>query len=120
MEVSKRNRIIYLASTGLFSLVMLFSSMMYIFNHDEVQSVFTAMGFPVFLIYPMAAAKLLGLIAVWTRKSRVLTEWAYAGFFFNTLLAIGAHVNIADGEAGAAAVACVLVLVSYNFKPKDA
>ena len=92
--------------------------MMYIFNTVEVENAFNALGFPVFLIYPMAAAKLLGLLAIWFRKSKVLTEWAYAGFFFNTLLAIGAHINVNDGEFGGALVACVLLLVSYNFKPK--
>ena len=51
---------------------------------------FTQLGYPAYLIYPFATAKLLGLVAIWTKKSETLKEWAYAGFTFDFLLAISA------------------------------
>ena len=94
MEKQKRNNIIYYISTGLLTVMMLMSSGMYVFNNAEVSKEFTNLGFPLWIIYPLAAAKILGLIAIWTRKSKILTQWAYAGFFFNFLLAGSAHIAI--------------------------
>ena len=84
----KRDKIIYWIATGLLSLMMLFSAGMYFFNHEEVVQVFTTLGYPAYIVYPLALAKVLGLIAILTKKSQVLKEWAYAGFFFDFVLAL--------------------------------
>lgn len=78
-----------------------------------VRETFTSLGFPTYIIYPLAIAKILGLIAIWTGRSRTLKEWAYAGFFFDFVLAASAHLQIADGDHMAALIAIVLLLVSY-------
>ena len=109
----KATKIIYWASTGLLTALMLMSVGMYFFNHGEVSETFIKLGFPVFIIYPLAIAKLLGLVAVWTRKSKALVEWAYAGFTFNFLLAFSAHFAIQDNECAPALMALVLLLASY-------
>jgi hypothetical protein len=116
--MEKRNKIIYYVATGLLSVIMLLSSTMYVVNNEMVSETFLNLGFPVFIIYPLAAAKILGLIALWTNKSKQLKEWAYAGFLFNTLLATGAHLNIGDGEQMGAIMALVFVIVSYVFYRK--
>ena len=115
--MEKRNKIIYWIATGLFSLLMLFSTSMYLFQHEMVVQMFTSFGFPTYIIYPLAAAKILGLIAIWSRKSKTLIEWAYAGFFFDTLLAAGAHLGIGEG-AQLAVTMTALVLISYIFQRK--
>ena len=83
-----------------------------------VSDTFGKLGFPTYIIYPLAIAKILGLVAIWTKKSETLKEWAYAGFFFNFLLAATAHININDGEFAPALVAMVLLFVSYFFEKK--
>ena len=95
--------------------MMLMSAGMYVFNNAEVSKEFTNLGFPLWIIYPLATAKILGLIAIWTRKSKILTQWAYAGFFFNFLLAGSAHIAIGDGKFPGAVLAIVLLLTSYYF-----
>ncbi len=110
-----KNRIIYFAATGLLSLMMLFSAGMYIFNYAEVSALFNNLGYPSYIVYPLAVAKLLGLTAIWINYSKTLKEWAYAGFFFNFLLALSAHINAGDGEFAPALVALVLLGVSYYF-----
>lgn len=104
---------IYWISTGLLTLLMLMSAGMYFFNYDMVSETFTNLGFPTYIIYPLAVAKILGLVAIWTEKSTSLKEWAYAGFFFDFLLAASAHIIINDGEYAAALMALVLLLISY-------
>ena len=106
-------KIVYWGSTGLISLLMLFSASMYLFNYEEISKVFLSLGFPVFIIYPLAIAKLLGITAILTRKVKTLTEWAYAGFFFDLLLAFGAHWFAADGGFVPALVGLLLVIFSY-------
>lgn len=113
-----KNKIVYLVSTGLLSLLMLLSAGMYVFNYAEISDVFLTLGFPTFVIYPLAAAKVLGLIAIWTRKSEALKEWAYAGFFFDFTLAFFAHIVVQDGDQFGALVAMILLGISYFFGRK--
>ncbi len=115
---NKRNRLIYLISTGLLTALMLMSAGMYFFNNQMVSETFTSLGYPTHIIYPLAIAKILGLVAIWTKKSQTLKEWAYAGFFFDFVLATTAHFVANDGGAMPALFAIVLVLVSYNFEKK--
>ena len=94
---------------------MTFSVYNYFFNYDAISGFFVKMGYPTYLIYPLASAKILGLIAIWGNFSNALKEWAYAGFFFNTVLAFFAHFMINDGQHLGALIACGAVLLSYFF-----
>ncbi|MFY7671638.1 DoxX family protein [Tenacibaculum sp. MEBiC06402] len=114
----KKNKIIYYVATGLLTALMLFSVSMYIFNNAEIVKAFEAMGYSTYLVYPLATAKILGLIAIWFIANKSLKEWAYAGFFFNTLLAFFAHVMIGDGQQMGALIGFILVIVSYIFSKR--
>ena len=114
----KKEKIIYYISTGLLTLLMIMSIGMYLFNHDMMAETFTKLGYPSYIIYPLAAAKTLGLIAIWTNLSHTLKEWAYAGFFFDFILALSAHIHIADGEHMPAIIALILLSISYYFNKK--
>ncbi len=116
--MKNKNKIIYLVSTGLLSLLMLMSAGMYFFNYEMVSQTFTKLGFPTYIIYPLAIAKILGLVAIWTRKSPLLKEWAYAGFFFDFVLAATAHMNISDGEYAPSLVAIILLIISRVYDGK--
>ncbi|PHS06911.1 MAG: hypothetical protein COA88_09650 [Kordia sp.] len=115
----KRDKIVYYGSTGLLTLLMLFSAGMYVFNHEVVKVMFIGFGYPTYIIYPLAIAKLLGVFAIWSPKYKTLKEWAYAGFFFDFVLAFFAHKMIGDGEEIGAIMAFVLVIVSYIFGKKN-
>lgn len=109
---------IYRITTGIMTLLMMLSATMYFVKHDMVSETFLKLGFPTFIIYPLAIAKLLGLLAIWTDKSKMLKEWAYAGFVFDLVLAIGAHFSIQDGEHYPALVGLIIVLTSYLYYRK--
>ncbi len=111
----KTTKIIYYVGTILMSLLMLFSAGMYIFNNAEVTKIFGSLGYPTYIIYPLAVAKILGLIAIWSNFSKTLKEWAYAGFFFDFVLALSAHLNVGDGDWAGAVIALILWTVSYVF-----
>ena len=114
----KRNKIIYYVATGLLSLLLLFSAGMYIFNHEMVAEMFTGFGYPTYIIYPYAIAKLLAILALWVPSFDKLKEWAYAGLFFAFILAFFAHIMISDGEQMGALIAMLLLVVSYIFNKK--
>ena len=115
-DVEKRTQIIYWVSTGLLCLLMFGSAMMYFFFIDP--TVFVDLGYPTYLIYPLAIAKLLGITAILTRKSELLKEWAYAGFFFDMVLAFAAHIAVQDGEWAPAALGLVFLVVSRIYENK--
>ena len=78
--MNTKNLMIYRVVTGLFTIHMLMTIGVYIFNFQMVSEMFENIGFTSDLIYPLAGAKFLGLIAIWSNKSRLLKELAYAGF----------------------------------------
>lgn len=110
---TKTAKIIYWIATSLLALMMLFSSTMYVVANDQVSEVITGMGFPSWILYPLGVAKILGIIAIITKKSDMLKEWAYAGFFFTFSLAISGHIMAADEGQYGAMFAIVLLLTSY-------
>ncbi len=116
--MNKRDIIIYRVVTGLFTLHMLFTIAAYFFMYDMVRDMFEALGFSAGVIYPLAAAKFLGLIAIWTNKSRILKELAYAGFAIDFMLAISSHLIANHGEFVPALVALVMLIISYIYHRK--
>ncbi len=114
----KKNKIIYYIATGLLTLLILFSVAMYFFKHEDVAVMFTNFGYPTYIIYPYAMAKLAGLTVLWMPSFKLVKEWAYAGFFFAFILAFFAHYMISDGEQAGALMALVLLAVSYIYNKK--
>lgn len=114
----KKNQIIYYVSTGLLSALMLMSAGMYVFNNEAIVKAFESFGYPTYIIYPLAFAKILGLVAIWFINNKSLKEWAYAGFFFDFVLAFFAHYMISDGEHIPALAAIVLLVISYIYSKK--
>ncbi|CDF78928.1 conserved hypothetical membrane protein, DoxX-like family [Formosa agariphila KMM 3901] len=115
----KRDKIIFYVATGLLSVIVLFSVSMYFFKHDDVALMFTNFGYPSYIIYPYAVAKLLGLFAIWNPNFKTIKEWSYSGFFFAFILAFFAHVMIGDGGQFTALLALILLIVSYIFNKKN-
>jgi len=116
----KKNKIIFWVATGLLSALVLFSAGMYIFNNEMVQGMFMSLGFPTYIIYPLAFLKISGIAVITLSNWKTVKEWAYTGFFFNFLLAVSAHMAVGDGGQGGAIMALVLLIVSYIYGKKIA
>ncbi len=109
----KVQKIIYYVSTAVLTIIMIFSVQMYLRNPEAVATYFESVNYPEYLVYPLATAKVLGLIAIWGNFSKWLKEWAYAGFFFDVTLAITAHLVSKDGGEAFAIVAFISLIISY-------
>jgi len=115
----KTRKIVFWITTGLLTVIVLMFVGNSIFNKEMFTSRFASLGYPTYLIYPMVGAKILGLVAIWSNKSKTLKEWAYAGFFFNFVLAFLAELYAPDGEYISAPFALVLLIISYYLGEKD-
>lgn len=109
----KSQKIIFRISTGIVSIIVLMFVANSIFNQEMFTKRFVALGYPIYLIYPLVVANILGLVAIWSNKSVALKEWAYVGFFFNFVLAFLAEVHALDGEYISSPLALIFLLISY-------
>jgi len=114
----KINKIFYWISTGLLSALLLMSAGMYIFNNIMVSEMFTAFGYPTYIIYPLAIAKIAAVAVLISQNQSKIKEWVYSALFFEFSLAFFAHFMIADGEQMGAIIAMVLLITSYIFGRK--
>ena len=108
----KIKKVIYWITTLGVCGIFLFSATMYFAKYDMVKDFFEMLNHPTYIIYPLASLKVLGVIMILLRKNSWLTEWAYAGFFFNAVLASAAHFN-ADHGFGLSYIVIPLILISY-------
>ena len=106
-------KIIYWVSSILLSVQMIFSASIFIFKNGFMKLAFTALDFPIYLIYPIAITNILGVIALLLPIHKTIKEWAYAGICYNLILAISAHVNSNDGQLMASITALALLVISY-------
>lgn len=109
----KTTKLIYYVSTGLLTLLMLFSVSQYFINHEEISKAFESFGYPTYIIYPYGTIKLIGIAVIWFVSNKAIKEWAYSGFFFAFILAFFAHYMIGDGDQMGAVIAMLLLLTSY-------
>lgn len=106
-------KVAYWGTTGVMCAIFLFSATMYLTKHDMVQGFFMHLGFPLWLIYPLAVLKILGVVAVLTKLSSFLKELAYAGFLYDALLATAAHIMAGDGFPLMSVLALAVTVVSW-------
>ncbi|WP_462250546.1 DoxX family protein [Ekhidna sp.] len=116
--MEKRNKIIYWVSTGLLSILMTLSASMYFINTEGISKIFVALGYNERIVIPLAVLKILGLIAIWSNKSKTLKEWAYFGFLLDFILALEGHLSANDGEHMGAVIALALWAISYTYNKK--
>ncbi|WP_428666272.1 DoxX family protein [Runella sp.] len=113
----KRDKIIYWITTGLISLMFLFSSYMYLTKAPDLMQGFQKIGFPVYFVTMLGIFKLLGSLALLNPWFNNLKELAYAGFGFTLIGAIWTH--IATNTPFVMPLVILVVLgVSYFFYKK--
>ena len=115
----KTRKIVFRIATGLLTVIVLMFVGNSLFNKEMFTNRFASLGYPTYLIYPLVVVKVLGLVAIWSNKSNALKEWAYAGFFFNFVLAFLAELHAPDGEYISAPLALLLLMISYYLGQKD-
>lgn len=108
----KTLKIAYWVATAIMCTIFGFSAQMYLRNPEMVAGFFESFDYPIYLVYPLAVAKILGIITILSNRSKLLSEWAYAGFFFDALLAFVAHWVAEDSGWSMSLIALIMIIVS--------
>ena len=117
--MKKIDLIIYRVVTGIFSLMLFLGAMAYFFKHEMTAEMFTSLGVPTAIIYPLAIVKILGIAAIWLLKNPVIKNLAYLGFALDLVFAIIAHLNAGDGGFYGPIIPLVLLSISYFYYRKE-
>jgi DoxX-like family len=106
----KPNLKLYRLSVGVLSLIFFGSALFAFVDRTGQVREFRELNYPGYIPIPLAIAKLAGIIALVTRKSRELKDLAMAGFLFDMILAA---VALRDGRASIAIVGLAVWVVVY-------
>lgn len=116
----KKTKIIYWTTTGIFTAMMVLSSIQY-FTSEDVMNTFKHLGFSDYFRIELGIAKILGAIAlILPMVSQKIKEWAYAGFGIVLISAAIAHLASEDGIVSVIApiVFFIILATSYTYKNK--
>jgi len=103
--------IYWISTIVLFSLLII-TGILYFVYYNILRDYFISYGYPIYLIYPIGIAKIIGSLVILANKNKFLSDLAYAGFFFNFILAFFAHVMVNEFDPFPA-ISLVLLLTSY-------
>jgi hypothetical protein len=109
-------------TTGLFAAMMTVSGILYVSGFPAVVEGIRTLGYPDSFRVLIGVAKLLGSAALLLPRRTMLREWAYAGFVFDLLGAIVAHLSHGDGVKHVAPVVFGLgiLVTSYVLRTRGA
>lgn len=86
---------------------------MYFTETEMIKGLFERFNYPKYIVIPLAILKIIGVVLILWRPSKWLTEWAYAGFFFDLILATTAHQYAGDGILGFSLYGLIAIFPSY-------
>lgn len=119
--MTKRNRIIYWATTGFLAFGMLAQGFAQVSHTKGYAGIILHLGYPIYLLTMIGVWKILGVVAMLIPKFQLLKEWAYAGFFFAMSGAVFSHIAVGDSmkETAPSMLLLILIAVSWYFRPAD-
>ena len=109
----RTKQIVYWISTAVLCGIFLYSAFMYVTNTETIKGFFESFNYPTYIVIPLAILKILGVVMLLLRSNKWLTEWAYAGFFFDLVLATAAHHYAGDGIVGFSFYGLIAIFPSY-------
>jgi hypothetical protein len=91
---------LYWIATGLFSAVFIGSAVFGLLDLDASKIEWARLGYPWWTFFFLTAGKLVGVATIVSNKlPRVVKDFAFAGFLFDLLLALGAHLAFPEINA---------------------
>ena len=116
----KKTNIIYWIFTGLFSVLMIFSSVGGLGDNPEAAKFMSDLGYPPYFSLFISVAKILGVVAILIPGYPRIKEWAYAGLVFDLVGATYSQIAVnmpADGLIFMA-ISFILAFGSYIYYHK--
>jgi hypothetical protein len=118
-KVMKKTNILYWTFTILFSIMMLGASMPDVISHPlAVKGMHEDLGYPLYFIPFIGAAKLLGVVAILIPGYSRIKEWAYAGLMFDLIGATFSIIAVGKPDWIFMALPLTLAIGSYVFYHK--
>jgi len=111
------HKIIYRITTLILFSLLILTGVLYFVFYEKLVVYFRSYGYPIYLIYPLAIAKIIGAVVILYNKNKFVIELAYAGFFFNFILAFFAHFMIGEMDPFPT-IFMILLLTSYFTRKK--
>jgi hypothetical protein len=110
-----RSDIAFWIVNGLLAVLMTLASIPDLLSVPQAVAVFERLGYPLYLLPFIGAAKLFGVVAILLRVPWRIKEWAYAGFAFDSLGAVYSHINVGDtlSQWWGALLSLILVAGAY-------
>jgi hypothetical protein len=104
---------VYWVSTAILCGIFLYSAVLYFTQTEMVKGFFESFNYPTYIVIPLAIVKVLGVIVLLWRPNTWLTEWAYAGFFFDLVLATATHHYAGHDIFGVSLFGLIVIFPSY-------
>ena len=120
--MAKRNKIIYWVATSLLAFGMLGSGIQQLMGAKAMLDILGKLGYPPYFMTILGVWKILGVIAILMPGTKLLKEWAYAGFFFTMTGALISHLVCGDHgikEMIGPIMQIVFIILSWYFRPAD-
>jgi hypothetical protein len=116
----KNAKNIYWTSTILFAGFMAFTAVPDIILMEDAKQFITQLGYPLYFIPFIGAAKLLGSIAILMPDFKKIKEWAYAGLVFDLIGAAYSNLAVHGFDPGILFIGVLLSMaaVSYLYNQK--
>ena len=116
----KKTNIIYWIFTGLFSALMIFSSVGGLGNDPEAAKFMSDLGYPPYFSPFISIAKILGVIVILIPGYPRIKEWAYAGLVFDLAGATYSQIAVSMPPGGLIfmAISFILAFGSYIYYHK--
>jgi hypothetical protein len=112
MIARKLQNAVFWLATGYVLFLLGFSVWVYHVRHEMITAFFSALGYPEYLVYPLAYAKLLVIVIIVSHRYNDLRDMAYAAYFINMVMALVGHVVYGDSYLHASLGAMCLA-ISY-------
>jgi DoxX-like family len=107
-------RRVHYGSLFLFSFIMIAGGVADLIAVPSNVAIFIHLGYPLYVLAMIGAAKLLGALAILYGRPLALKEWAYAGFTFDLVGALISHAVMGDRpQLIFPALLLILLVVSY-------
>ncbi len=106
-------KIVYWVATAIVAIVYLGAAAFYLTQTETVKQMYAQLGYPAYLVVPLAIAKIIGAVVILWRPSAMLADWAYGAMFFHILLAIQAHFASGVPTPIPAIVTLIALVVSW-------
>ena len=116
--MKKADNIIHKVVTAIFSFMILAGAAAYFINYEMASEMFVSLGVPTELVYPLAVAKILGVIAIWFIKTPIIKLLAYIGFALDFSMAIIAHLMAGDGGFYGPILPFMFLILSFVYDRK--